>query len=434
MDQDDPEKRVAELERQLAEQKRVAELERQLAEAKAVGQGQQNPAPVQSQWPTPGMPPPPAPPPQTGPPIGWKGAWVSVDGGGFQQLGTPGTAGPLPPHTMEKVAEALGQVPSIRGQPGFPGQGGFGGQFRSPGQGGFGPPPAVSGRGFTIGRFGRFLTIIVLLVVLIPSFVGGSFLSAVAPSSTMWMTRIVCSSPYRLSYSSRYSYGGNGRSSGASSSYECVSGTHTYPVNEFAVIALQGWLIWLVLCGAVALVALIWRLRRRSSPGIFLPVFVIAVAGCLVFAVTATVENQPTGPRQLHSADGLSALLATMRDRFGDTMGYSLSVYPDYAVLYRAHPQYDQDEQAYYYSGGNWSEYGSTTSNDGESPADLSKFDVAAVTARLPGARQALNMNADATTTYLEVLRADGGNLTLQINVSDGDSRSLQLNPDGSVK
>ena len=34
---DDPEKRIAELERQLAEQKRIAELERQLAELKGAG-------------------------------------------------------------------------------------------------------------------------------------------------------------------------------------------------------------------------------------------------------------------------------------------------------------------------------------------------------------------------------------------------------------
>ncbi|WP_293314629.1 hypothetical protein [Mycobacterium sp.] len=37
MDADDPEQRIAELERQLAEQKRIAALERQLAEAKAAG-------------------------------------------------------------------------------------------------------------------------------------------------------------------------------------------------------------------------------------------------------------------------------------------------------------------------------------------------------------------------------------------------------------
>jgi hypothetical protein len=36
MDYEDPEKRIAELERQLAAQKRIAELERQLAEARAV--------------------------------------------------------------------------------------------------------------------------------------------------------------------------------------------------------------------------------------------------------------------------------------------------------------------------------------------------------------------------------------------------------------
>src|SRR5262245_33341271 len=40
---DDPEKRIAELERQLAEQKRIAELERQLADAKAAAR-QDHPA------------------------------------------------------------------------------------------------------------------------------------------------------------------------------------------------------------------------------------------------------------------------------------------------------------------------------------------------------------------------------------------------------
>jgi hypothetical protein len=40
MHSDEPEDRIAELERQLAEQKRIAELERQLAEAKAARQAQ----------------------------------------------------------------------------------------------------------------------------------------------------------------------------------------------------------------------------------------------------------------------------------------------------------------------------------------------------------------------------------------------------------
>jgi endonuclease/exonuclease/phosphatase (EEP) superfamily protein YafD len=70
MDQDDPEKRIAELERQLAEQKRIAELKRQLAEAKAAAA--QAGVPHFTQPPTPGPPPPPSAP-QSGPAMRWKG-------------------------------------------------------------------------------------------------------------------------------------------------------------------------------------------------------------------------------------------------------------------------------------------------------------------------------------------------------------------------
>jgi hypothetical protein len=46
MDRDDAEKRIAELERQLAEQKRIAELERQIADAKETAHGQSVPTPT----------------------------------------------------------------------------------------------------------------------------------------------------------------------------------------------------------------------------------------------------------------------------------------------------------------------------------------------------------------------------------------------------
>ena len=46
MDEDDPEQRIAELERQLAEQKRIAELERQIAQAKGATDGQDFPTPA----------------------------------------------------------------------------------------------------------------------------------------------------------------------------------------------------------------------------------------------------------------------------------------------------------------------------------------------------------------------------------------------------
>jgi hypothetical protein len=70
MGQEDPEERIAELERQLAEQKRIAELEHQLADAKrAAGQvGVAQPVPP----PTPGPPRPPRAP-QSAPMVGLGG-------------------------------------------------------------------------------------------------------------------------------------------------------------------------------------------------------------------------------------------------------------------------------------------------------------------------------------------------------------------------
>jgi hypothetical protein len=122
MDQDDPEKRITELERQLAEQKRIAELERQLAEAKAAAAHVR--VPQSATPPLPGPPPPPSAP-QSGPAMGWKGAWVSVDGGGFQQVGPPGAGATPPPQAMERVAEIMRLA-------GLGGQGGLGGQARFP--------------------------------------------------------------------------------------------------------------------------------------------------------------------------------------------------------------------------------------------------------------------------------------------------------------
>ena len=39
-----------------------------------------------------------------------------------------------------------------------------------------------------------------------------------------------------------------------------------------------------------------------------------------------------TPPKQLQSLGGLNGLMEQMRQRFGDTMGYSLVIYPEYAV------------------------------------------------------------------------------------------------------
>jgi serine/threonine-protein kinase len=71
-----------------------------------------------------------------------------------------------------------------------------------------------------------------------------------------------------------------------------------------------------------------------------------------------------------------------MRDKVGDTMGYRLVVYPDYAITDRADAKNSHVKQGYMYRGSPWSSWApamSTTPFD--FLADLGAINVAAVTA-----------------------------------------------------
>ncbi|MGZ4577369.1 MAG: hypothetical protein ACXVX1_06550 [Mycobacterium sp.] len=184
MDLEDSEKRIAELERQLAQQKRIAELERQLAEAKVAA-------------------------------------------------GEARSAGPSPPfQAVEPVAE--------RGLVGV-------------GRGGFGTPGRRIGAnraGAAIGLIGGLFGICVGAAAAV---------TAVIPSSALWMGAIVCPSGYGMAFStSHYSY--KPGQSGTSVSFQCVSGDSAYDVNDFAVFGLQFLLVVLLVCVGGGL---IWRLTRR---------------------------------------------------------------------------------------------------------------------------------------------------------------------------
>jgi hypothetical protein len=155
-----------------------------------------------------------------------------------------------------------------------------------------------------------------------------------------------------------------------------------------------------------------------------------------------TISQHPTGsnpsaaqPTQLQTPDGLNGLLAQIRSKFGDTMGYQLTVYPDYANLDRADPQNKQHKKSYLYKGGSWMDFGPTehvTSFD--SLVDLGKFDAAAVAAKMAGAAQSLNV-PNPESTYLIVEGSDNGSTRIAIYASgNGDSGYMNINPDGSVK
>ncbi|MCX6480466.1 MAG: hypothetical protein NTY24_08725, partial [Mycobacterium sp.] len=146
-----------------------------------------------------------------------------------------------------------------------------------------------------------------------------------------------------------------------------------------------------------------------------------------------------TPPRQLQSLGGLSGLLQQMRTQFGDTMGYRLVIYPEYAVLDRPDPADERRTLSYTYRGG--FDDPSTGPRSGDAvPVDLAAFDAKAAVGVLRGAPETLNIKADeVTSTYLIVEPARDpttpGALSIAIYISsDFGSGNITLGPDGSVK
>jgi hypothetical protein len=148
-----------------------------------------------------------------------------------------------------------------------------------------------------------------------------------------------------------------------------------------------------------------------------------------------------TPPKQLQSLGGLTGLLEQTRKRFGDTMGYRLLVYPDYASIDRKDPTDDRRILDYTYRGG-WGDPSSSakSGSDGVLLVDLGKFDVKTVVGILRGAPETVGIKQkDVKTTYL-IVEPDKdpttpGALSLTIYVSsDYGSGYIELAGDGTVK
>ncbi len=195
-----------------------------------------------------------------------------------------------------------------------------------------------------------------------------------------------------------------------------------------------GWGIRAAVAGVLVLlgVGIGWGLYGNTSS----PLSFTADPGAKPDGVAPVVL---TPPRQLESLGGLTGLLEQMRKKFGDTLGYRLVIYPEYAVLDRPDPADERRTLSYTYRGG-WGNP-STGSKGSESVAvDLAAFDVKAVVGVLRGAPETLGIKPDEVkTTYLII--EPSGDLTapkaVEISIyvsSEFGSGYLQLNPDASVK
>ncbi|PXX12930.1 DUF1707 SHOCT-like domain-containing protein [Mycolicibacterium moriokaense] len=148
-----------------------------------------------------------------------------------------------------------------------------------------------------------------------------------------------------------------------------------------------------------------------------------------------------TPPKQLQSLGGLNGLLEQMRQRFGDTKGYSLTIYPDYAVLSRPDPSDDRRKLSYSYRGG-FDDPSASAKDANDVVVDLAAFNVESTVGILRGAAETVGLqqkDVKADSTYLSIDPSRDpvtpGALTLRASVSsDFGSGSITFAGDGTVK
>jgi hypothetical protein len=142
-------------------------------------------------------------------------------------------------------------------------------------------------------------------------------------------------------------------------------------------------------------------------------------------------------PTQLQSLNGLTGLLEAARKKFGDTTGFRLVVYPDYAVLDRQDPTQPRRQLSYVYRGG-WGNPTASPSTGAAAPVDLARFDATKAVGILRGAPQTLGIKpSDVTSTYLIVQDSDDpttpGTVSLSAYVSaDYGSGYIKFAGDGT--
>ncbi|MUM17061.1 DUF1707 domain-containing protein [Mycobacterium sp. CBMA271] len=146
-----------------------------------------------------------------------------------------------------------------------------------------------------------------------------------------------------------------------------------------------------------------------------------------------------TPPRQMMSLGGLTGLFEQMRQKFGDTTGYELNIYGDYAMLTRPDPGEPRRTLRYTYRGG-WDAPDDTTTGSNARVVDLGKFDVKTIIGILRGAPETLGIKAsEVKNTYLFIKPSDDKTAppdTVQIDISinsEFQNGSIYVNPDGSA-
>lgn len=160
-------------------------------------------------------------------------------------------------------------------------------------------------------------------------------------------------------------------------------------------------------------------------------------------AAEAPAEPAPvvlTPPANLQSADGLTRVIDTMRERFGDTTGYELAVMSDEAMLARPDPSDEHSKLIYSFDGG-WGDPSTRKRSDTDDVTDLAAFDIPAAAAALQAAPATLRIApTDVKETSLDIdLVADPGGpggleLLIKVTTTAGPNGWIYLDGASNIK
>ena len=148
-----------------------------------------------------------------------------------------------------------------------------------------------------------------------------------------------------------------------------------------------------------------------------------------------------TAPRQLQSLGGLTGLFQQMKTKFGDTKGYDLTIFDDYASLERADPNEPRRVLRYSYRGG-WDDPSETSVSSDARLVDLAAFDVPTFVGLIRGAPETLGIDpAEVKQIHVSVgpnsdITAPPESIEISVYVSPqfGNSGYIEFNGDASVK
>lgn len=181
--------------------------------------------------------------------------------------------------------------------------------------------------------------------------------------------------------------------------------------------------------------------RDRSSVIAGLVAAAVLIAGAAFAVRSCSGPDAATTPEQAAAEKigyltprGLAQVVDATRSEFGDGVVDDLTVYPDYAVVFRPDPEAPRRQLVYRYDEDGFAEPSTSARDPKEPPVDITQIDIAKTSGVIAGAGQSLNLT-QIDTIYIVVRHSDDGpELVLHANNDRNESGYLTADLAGNFR